>query len=201
MARHPRLGEVWALHQIVFLGLSPCYSLFMVMPPSAADIDARAQRVKALLLDVDGVLTDGRMTYLPGGQETRTFHVRDGLGVQLLMAAGIPVGFISGKEAEVVRRRGEELGVKVMKLGVEDKVAAFEACVKEMEVQEEQVAYVGDDLPDLPLIRRCGLGFAVADAAPEVRATANVVLRANGGQGAVREVCERILKAKGNWRV
>ena len=173
----------------------------MVMPPSAADIDARAQRVRALLLDVDGVLTDGRMTYLPGGGETRSFHVRDGLGVQLLMAAGIPVVFISGKRNEVVQRRGEELGVKLLKLGVEDKVAAFEACVQELDVTEEEVAYVGDDLPDLPLIRRCGLGFAVADAAPEVRATANVVLRANGGQGAVREVCERILKAKGNWRV
>lgn len=173
----------------------------MVMPPSAADIDARAQRVQALLLDVDGVLTDGRMTYLPDGGETRTFHVRDGLGLQLLIAAGIPVAFISGKQSEVVRRRGEELGVKLMKLGVEDKVAAYEACLKDLAIDDAAVAYVGDDLPDLPLIRRCGLGFAVADAAPEVRSTANVVLRANGGQGAVREVCERLLKAKGNWRV
>lgn len=173
----------------------------MVMPPSAADIDARAQKVRVLLLDVDGVLTDGRLFYLPDGEEARVFNVRDGLGVQLLRASGLKVGMLSGKTVEVVRRRGEELGVELLLLGIEDKVAAFDQALEKLGVKAEEVCYVGDDLPDLPLIRRAGLGCAVADAAPEVRASANIILRANGGQGAVREVCERLLKAKGNWRV
>lgn len=171
------------------------------MPPSAADIDARAQKVRVLLLDVDGVLTDGRLFYLPDGQEARVFNVRDGLGVQLLRASGLKVGLLSGKTVEVVRRRGEELGVDLLLLGIEDKVAAFEQALEKLGVKAEEVCYVGDDLPDLPLIRKAGLGCAVADAAPEVRSNANLILRANGGQGAVREICERLLKAKGKWRV
>jgi 3-deoxy-D-manno-octulosonate 8-phosphate phosphatase (KDO 8-P phosphatase) len=173
----------------------------MVMPPSAADIDARAQKVRVLLLDVDGVLTDGRLLYLPDGQEARVFNGRDGLGIQLLRASGLKVGMLSGKQVEVIRRRGEELGVELLLLGIEDKVAAFDQALEKLGVKAEEVCYVGDDLPDLPLIRKAGLGCAVADAAPEVRANANIILRANGGQGAVREVCERLLKAKGNWRV
>jgi len=173
----------------------------MVMPPSAADIDQRARAVKALLLDVDGVLTDGRVLYMADGQEARAFHVRDGLGLQLLGAAGITVGLLSGKKSEVVRRRGEELGIELMMLGVEDKVEAYDSACQQIDCKDEHIAYVGDDLPDLPLIRRSGLGFAVADAAAEVRAAAHIVLRANGGQGAVREACERLLKARGNWRV
>lgn len=157
--------------------------------------------MKALLLDVDGVLTDGRVTYLPDGGEGRTFHVRDGLGLQLLSAAGIAVGFLSGKSSEVVQRRGEELGVDLLMLGIDDKVTAFEQATQKLGVTDEEIAYIGDDLPDLPLIRKAGLGFAVADSCSEVRAAARIVLRANGGQGAVREACERILKAKGNWRV
>ncbi len=173
----------------------------MVMPPSAADIDARAQKIRGLLLDVDGVLTDGRILYLPDGGEARAFHVRDGLGVQLLAAAGIPVGILSGKSSELVRRRAEEMGIGLMLLGVEDKVAGFQQACDKLGLAADEVAYVGDDLPDIPLVRRAGLGFAVADAAAEVRKAANIVLRANGGQGAVREVCERLLKAKGHWRV
>jgi len=186
-----------------FLPYSPSAKaqLPMVMPPSAADIDARAQKVRVLLLDVDGVLTDGRLWYLPDGQEARAFSVRDGLGVQLLRAAGLKVGLLSGKDLEVVRRRGTELGVELMLLGVDDKVEAFDQAVEQLGIKPEEVAYVGDDLPDLPLLRKAGLGCAVADAAPEVRAAANIILRANGGQGAVREVCERLLKARGNWRV
>ncbi|MGF1508859.1 MAG: KdsC family phosphatase [Myxococcota bacterium] len=171
------------------------------MPPSAADIDARAQKIRGLLLDVDGVLTDGRILYLPDGGEARAFHVRDGLGVQLLAAAGIPVGILSGKSSELVRRRAEEMGIGLMLLGVEDKVAGFQQACDKLGLAADEVAYVGDDLPDIPLVRRAGLGFAVADAAAEVRKAANIVLRANGGQGAVREVCERLLKAKGHWRV
>ncbi|NJK89724.1 MAG: hypothetical protein HC923_10200 [Myxococcales bacterium] len=106
----------------------------MVMPPSAADIDARAQRVRALLLDVDGVLTDGRVLYLPDGSEGRVFHVRDGLGIQLLRASGLKVGILSGKVSNVVKRRAEELGVDVLLLGIEDKVTGFEESLKKLGV-------------------------------------------------------------------
>ncbi|MBX2812981.1 MAG: HAD hydrolase family protein [Myxococcales bacterium] len=164
-------------------------------------IDARAIRIRALVLDVDGVLTDGRVLLLPGGEEGRTFNVRDGLGIQL-MGAGrrpIPVAFLSGRDSEAVRRRATELGVKEVHLGIPDKVAAYEQLLTTFGVKDENVAYVGDDLPDLPLLERCGLSFAVADAVSEVRSAAHVVLRAGGGQGAVREACERILKAQGAW--
>lgn len=173
----------------------------MTSPPRPQEIEERAQRIVALFCDVDGVLTDGRVTYLADGTEFKSFSVRDGLGLQLMKVADCRVAFISGRESDAVLRRGEELGVDAMLLGIGDKTAAFEELLGRFEISEDQVAYVGDDLPDLPLIRRAGLGFAVADAAPEVRAAAHVVLRTNGGQGAVREACERILKAKGAWRV
>jgi 3-deoxy-D-manno-octulosonate 8-phosphate phosphatase (KDO 8-P phosphatase) len=171
----------------------------MALPPDSADVEARARNVAALVLDVDGVLTDGRVLFLPGGEEGRTFHVRDGLGIQLMRAGRVPVAFVSGRDSEVVRRRAEELGVEHLLLGIQDKVEAYERLMGELRLEDAQMAYVGDDLPDLPLLQRCGLGFAVADAAPEVRAAAHVVLRAGGGRGAVREACERILKAKGAW--
>jgi 3-deoxy-D-manno-octulosonate 8-phosphate phosphatase (KDO 8-P phosphatase) len=173
----------------------------MTMPPDAQQIELRLKQISVLLLDVDGVLTDGRITYLPGGGESKTFHARDGLGVQLLAATGCRVAIVSGRESEVVARRAKELGIELTFLGIQDKVEVYEAMLRELDVREEEVAYVGDDLPDLPLLRRAGLSFAVADAAPEVRAASHIVLRAGGGQGAVREACERILKAKGAWRV
>src|SRR5688500_13974136 len=167
----------------------------MTMPPDSAQIDVRAKRVRVLVLDVDGVLTDGRLTYMPGGGESKTFHVRDGLGVQLAIASGVRVALLSGRESEVVVRRARELGIDLMFLGIADKVDAYEAVLREANVTDEEVAYVGDALPDLPLLHRAGLALAVADAAPEVRSLAHLVLRAGGGQGAVREACERILKA------
>lgn len=175
----------------------------MTLLPDQTQLETRAKNLRVLVLDVDGVLTDGRLTYLPGGGESKTFHVRDGLGVQLLVASGVKVAIISGRESEVVVRRAKEMGIEneLLFLGIADKVEVFETVLKQTGATDEEVGYVGDDLPDLPLLRRSGLAFAVADAAAEVRAAAHVVLRAAGGQGAVREACERILKAKGAWRV
>lgn len=169
------------------------------LPPS--EFETRAQRVRVLVLDVDGVLTDGRLLYLPDGRELKVFHARDGLGVQLMIASGCPVALISGRKSDAVRLRAHELGIELMFLGIEDKVATLEQIVDMLQIDLEEVAYIGDDLPDLPLLERVGLGFAPADAAPEVRSSAHVVLRASGGQGAVREACERVLKAQGAWRV
>lgn len=171
----------------------------MPLPLEPLEIDARARQVKALVLDVDGVLTDGKVLFLPGGEEGKTFHVRDGLGIQLMRAGQVPVAFLSGRDSEAVRRRAAELGVEHVHLGIQDKVAAFDGLLSDLGVGDHDVAYVGDDLPDLPILERSGLAFAVADAAPEVRSAAHVVLRASGGKGAVREACERILKAKGAW--
>ncbi|MBI4816879.1 MAG: HAD hydrolase family protein [Deltaproteobacteria bacterium] len=165
------------------------------------DIDACAQKIRVLVLDIDGVLTDGRLIFLPGGGEARTFHVRDGLGTQLLVAAGIPVAAISGRASDTVTRRAAEIGISPLFQGVDDKVKAFEQVLKQFDTTEDAVAYIGDDLPDLPLIERAGLGMAVADAALELRQKARHVLRAAGGQGAVREACELILRAKGKWIV
>lgn len=171
------------------------------MPPQPAELEARAQAVRVLMLDVDGVLTDGRLLYLPDGTEAKSFHVRDGLGIQLMIASGVPVALISGRHSEATERRAEELGIQLTYLGIKDKESAFQDILERLDLTESQAAYVGDDLPDLHLMRRVGLSMAVADAAPEIRSAANLVLRANGGQGAVREACERILKAKGAWNV
>lgn len=173
----------------------------MSMPPQPREFEARAQAVRVLMLDVDGVLTDGRLLYLPDGREAKSFHVRDGLGIQLMIASGVPVALISGRNSEATVRRAEELGIQLTYLGIKDKEEAFSDILRRLDLEQHQAAYVGDDLPDLHLMTRVGLSFAVADAAPEVRAAAHVVLRANGGQGAVREACERILKAKGAWNI
>ena len=170
-------------------------------PLSQSDFAARCGKVRALVLDVDGVMTDGKLTFLPDNRETKTFHVRDGLGIQLLIAAGLHVAVISGRESELVSRRCTELGVSVLLQGIQDKVEAVERIREHLDVTLESMAYVGDDLPDLPAFQRVGLAFAVADAAPEVRQAAHVVLRTNGGHGAVREACERVLKAQGHWNV
>jgi len=173
----------------------------MSMPPNSSQVESSAKRIRTLILDVDGVLTDGRLNYLPNGTEMKTFHVRDGLGIQLMRAAGCRVAIISGRECDAVSLRARELGIDPVFQGVGDKVSAFESVLAQLDCSPEHTAYIGDDLPDLPLLKLCGLSFAVADAAPEVRSTAKVVLRAGGGQGAVREACELILKAKGSWNV
>ncbi len=168
---------------------------------SPSDFRARCEKIRALVLDVDGVMTDGKLTFLPSHQETKTFHVRDGLGIQLVLAAGLHVAVISTRESELVARRCHELGVSVLLQGIQDKVEAVERLRTQLDLTFESMAYVGDDLPDLPAFQRVGLSFAVADAASEVRQAAHVVLRTNGGHGAVRETCERLLKAQGHWNV
>ncbi len=173
----------------------------MANPLSPSEFTERCEKIRALVLDVDGVMTDGKLTFLPDNLEAKTFHVRDGLGIQLVLAAGLHVAVISGRESRPVARRCHELGVSMLLQGIQDKVAAVEQIRGQLDVTLDAMAYVGDDLPDLPAFHRVGLAFAVADAAPEVRQAAHVVLRTNGGHGAVREACERLLKAQGHWNV
>jgi len=168
------------------------------MAPSL-DLDRRLAQVQLLLLDCDGVLTDGGVTWSDAGVESKTFHIRDGLGIRAWQRAGGRTGIVTGRSSGVVDRRAAELGVEFVRQGVHDKVEAAAAIMTDCGLGWEQVAFVGDDLPDLPVIERCGLGVAVADASAELVAAAHLVTRLPGGRGAVREVVERLLAARGAW--
>ena len=159
----------------------------------------RAGAVRLLILDVDGVLTDGRLYYGPGGVETKAFHVRDGSAMKRLMAAGIPIAIITGRESSAVDRRTAELGVPYLFAGVEDKAAALAELAEQSGIDPAQAAHVGDDLPDLALFAATGLGFAVPDSHPVVLARADYVTAHAGGAGAVQEICDLILVAQGKW--
>jgi len=153
-----------------------------------------------LVLDVDGVLTDGRIVLDEAGREIKAFHVRDGSGMKYWKRAGGRLAMISGRGSPAVRRRAEELDVDAVRLDAKDKLPAFESVLAELGVTAEQAAVVGDDLPDLPVMRRAGFAVAVADAAEEVRAAADHVTAAAGGAGGVREIIELILKETGRWQ-
>ncbi|HKB65531.1 MAG TPA: HAD family hydrolase [Pyrinomonadaceae bacterium] len=162
-------------------------------------IERRASRIKLLLMDCDGVLTDGRLWLTDDGDEQKSFNTHDGLGLSLLHRAGIKSGIITGRSSRAVARRGQELGIEFVCQGSPDKIAAFEQLLQEAGVDENEVAYVGDDLPDIPIMNRAELAVAVADAVEETRAVAHYVTLAKGGRGAVREVIELILKSQGRW--
>ena len=166
---------------------------------SAAATSSRndaAARVRFLVLDVDGVLTDGRLYYGARGETLKVFHVRDGHGLKLLAAAGITAAVISGRRSVMTTRRCRELGVRHMLQGVADKLAAFQRLRGRLGLSSNECACVGDDVPDVPLMREVGLAFAVADAHPQARSAAHVVTHLAGGQGAVREVCDYLLEAR-----
>ena len=169
-------------------------------PATMDEIGRRLARVEILLLDVDGVLTDGGVTLGDTGQETKTFHIRDGLGLRLWQRAGFRAGFVTGRSSRAVEQRAAELGIAFLRQGVTDKVAAVAGILESCALSWDQTAFVGDDLPDLPVVRRCGLGVAVADACAELQAAAALVTSRPGGRGAVREVVERLLVARGAWQ-
>lgn len=163
------------------------------------EVGRRAARVRLLLLDCDGVLTDGRITPVPGGDELKSFHTRDGHGLVMLHRAGLRSGIISGRTSRLVEMRAADLGVSFVRQGAHDKVEVFESLLAEAGVGPGEAAFVGDDVVDIPLMRRCGLAVAVADATDDTRAAAHYVTNLPGGFGAVREVCELILKAQNRW--
>ena len=161
--------------------------------------DTCLKQVSLILLDVDGVLTTGQVIYNDAGQETKVFHVRDGLGIRMLMEAGIQVGIVTGRRSMALVHRCRNLGIHLLKDGIRDKAAALEEILKETGVAAADTAFVGDDLPDLPIMRRVGVPIAVGDAHDLVKQAAVLTARAMGGCGAVREISERILKARGDW--
>ncbi|MGI9067236.1 MAG: KdsC family phosphatase [Pyrinomonadaceae bacterium] len=164
-----------------------------------SSIQRRASRIKLLLMDCDGVLTDGRLWLTGDGDEQKSFNTHDGLGLHLLHRAGLKSGIISGRKSSGVERRARELAIDFVRQGDPDKIEAFEDVLRLAGVDESEVAFVGDDLTDIPLMQRSELAVAVADAVEEARSVAHYVTRAEGGRGAVREVIELILKAQGRW--
>ena|SRR5256885_7909601 len=163
------------------------------------DIERRAARIKLLLMDCDGVLTDGRITLLENGDDQKSFHVRDGHGLVLLHRAGLHSGIISGRTSSAVVRRAHDLGIRFVRQGALDKIAVYEALLAEAGIEESEIAFIGDDVTDIPLMQRAEFAVAVSDAVPETRAVAHYITQLPGGFGAVREVCELILKSQGRW--
>lgn len=172
--------------------------------PETVEVNARAKKIKLFLMDVDGTLTDGGVCLIStpgveGFSEMKVFGAKDGAGLKLAGIMGIRTGFITGRKSQAVQQRAKELSVDYVYLGQETKRAAFEDCLQKAGVSEEETAWLGDDLPDMPLAQRAGLAVAVADAVPELKAICHYVTNAKGGKGAAREVIELILKAQGRW--
>jgi 3-deoxy-D-manno-octulosonate 8-phosphate phosphatase (KDO 8-P phosphatase) len=155
--------------------------------------------IELVIFDVDGVLTDGRIVLDDNGVEYKFFDVKDGHGMKLLQRAGVKAALLTGRESRVVAHRAEELGVTIVHQGAKKKMAPYEQIIADLGLTDRQVAYAGDDLVDLPVMRRVGLAMAPADAIAEVRAAADLVTKAAAGRGAAREMCEFILKGQGRW--
>ena len=157
----------------------------------------RARAIRLAIFDVDGVLTDGRLYFMPDGTEFKSFNTLDGHGIKMLMASGVETAIISGRKSPLVERRAANLGIKHLIQGREDKLTALSELRQIIPVEMHEIAHLGDDLPDLPVMRRVGLGMAVASADAFVREHAHGVTRAVGGAGAAREFCELIMRAQG----
>ena len=164
------------------------------------ELEKKLSRVQLLLLDVDGVLTDGAITYTDSGEQVKSFNSSDGLGIRLLMDAGIQVGIITGRASDALRHRCSNLGITLLFDGIKDKAAALDQIAEQTRVPKTQTAFVGDDLIDLPAMKRVGLAVSVANACDEVKKNSDMTTQKPGGRGAVREVSEAILKAQGLWQ-
>jgi 3-deoxy-D-manno-octulosonate 8-phosphate phosphatase (KDO 8-P phosphatase) len=164
---------------------------------------ARARKIHLLLMDVDGVLTDGRVNLVPLADgtvvEMKSFHSQDGAGLKLARAAGLRTGVISGRNSPAVTRRAQEVGMEFVHQGCPEKLPAYEEIIRAAGVGDVEVAYIGDDLPDIPVLERVGLALATGNAVAEVRRAAHHVARCSGGEAGVRELIELILKARGAW--
>lgn len=165
----------------------------------SAELEQRARAIRLVLLDVDGVLTDGRLSFVDGDAPGVSFNIQDGLGLKLLQQAGLRVGLLSGRSSAAVERRARDLRLDHAILGRVDKGVALTELLAEIGVADHELAFAGDDLPDLAVLARCGLGFAPANAVTEVRAAAHVQLERRGGEGAVRELVELLLGWRGVW--
>jgi len=155
--------------------------------------------IKLIIVDVDGVLTDGSLIVSDSGEELKVFNVRDGLGITLALSAGVRVAFVSGRYSQAVANRATDLRVEEVHQGVANKLAVYESLLKKYSLDDEDVCFIGDDLSDIPPLKRAGVSYAVADAPDEVKKVAKHVTRSPGGRGAVREVIDSLLKSAGLW--
>ena len=175
-----------------------------IMATVCEDVRKRAAKIKLILMDVDGVLTDGKLFYFPGpdgkATEFKGFSSQDGLGFHMLHWSGIKTGLISGRDSPAVTERSRILNITYVYQGFLEKIATYEEILKKENLTDESVAFIGDDFTDFPLIKRSGLGVCVGDGRPELRARADYVTTANGGSGALREVAELVLKSSGLWQ-
>src|ERR1700681_810060 len=162
-------------------------------------VERRARHIKLLLMDCDGVLTDGRLELLENGDEQKTFHARDGQGISLLQRAGLKTGIISGRTSSAVERRAQDLGMTYVRQSATDKLEALDEILALAQLSLHECAFIGDDLADIPVMQRVELAVAVADAVAETKQVAHLVTEQRGGQGAIREVTDFILKAQGRW--
>lgn len=163
------------------------------------EILSRAKKIKVIIFDVDGVMTDGGLTIGDDAQEYKTFHSHDGLGMKLLKKSGIQMAIITGRTSNVVTRRAETTGIAHFYQGVEDKLVAFNDLIKKLDVKPEEAAFMGDDIVDIPPMLRCGLAIAVPAAPDSVKERSHYVTSRQGGKGAVREACELLMKAQGTY--
>jgi 3-deoxy-D-manno-octulosonate 8-phosphate phosphatase (KDO 8-P phosphatase) len=161
----------------------------------------KARKIRLLLLDVDGVLTDGRILFDEDGREIKIFHVQDGQGIRWLQKEGIEVGFLSGRSSRSVEMRAKELGISFLFQGIKDKIKIYERILKKTRLASEQVGYMGDDFIDLALLKKVGLSISVINGHPLIQKKVDYVTQAAGGYGAVREVSELIIKAQGKWDI
>jgi 3-deoxy-D-manno-octulosonate 8-phosphate phosphatase (KDO 8-P phosphatase) len=165
----------------------------------SSGVRSKAKNIVLLLVDVDGVLTDGRIIIDDRGVETKHFHVRDGQGISLLLRSGIEVGIITSRSSQSVSHRAKELGIGLVRQGVRNKVTAYDEIKRRQALKDSQIAYIGDDIVDLAILRRVGLAVSVADGWSGLRPTVDYVTEAKGGHGAIRELAELLLKAQGKW--
>ena len=159
----------------------------------------KAKRIKLLVLDVDGVMTDGLLMYGDHGEEIKRFNAHDGQGIRLLMQAGVAVALVTSRQSKAVQKRADDLGITLIYQNVNEKLAAYEDLLQTLNLCDAEVSAAGDDLMDIPILRRCGLSFAVANSVAAVKEQSDYVTILAGGHGAVREICEIIIKAKGLW--
>jgi len=167
------------------------------MPPSASDALERARRIRLMIFDVDGVLTDGVLWYGPGGEEWKAFHAFDGHGLKMLSASGVACAILSGRRSAAVSTRAKELGIADVLQGIDDKAGAFRQMLAQKNLSAEQAGFMGDELVDLPVLTRCGLACAPREAPDAVRGRVHYVASAPAGRGAAREVCELVMRAQG----
>jgi len=171
------------------------------MPENLIDdhLRERIQKIRLLVFDCDGVLTDGRITFLPDGGQSKSFDVRDGLGISLAIRAGLRTAIISGRESSAVEHRARDLGIHHLRQKSTDKIESLDSILKQESLTMADVGYVGDDLVDIPVMRHVGVAIAVADAVAEAKQAAHYITSLPGGRGAVREAIELILKTQGKW--